>query len=207
MCCRSLNKNKSLEISKARHSETKVVLLGDSGVGKSSILLRYTQDEFSEDFEVTIGGAYMQTQVWLEDRTPVTLDVWDTAGQERYKSLTPMYYKGASAALIVYDVTSPSSFEGAKDWIKELQTHASPSVIIGLCGNKADLEKKVTSETAKSLAERHSLVFYEVSACTGENVQECFLGIAKKLPQTPPRRSQGLNLQNQQVSSPDSSCC
>ena len=94
-----------------------------------------------------------------------------------------------------------------KDWIKELQTHASPSVIIGLCGNKADLEKKVTSETAKALAERHSLVFYEVSACTGENVQECFLGIAKKLPQTPPRRSQGLNLQNQQVSSPDSSCC
>jgi len=191
----------------SRTNQYKLVILGNTNVGKTCVVHRFVQDRFLDVSEPTIAANFHTKAVDLEDGRKVNFEVWDTAGQERYKSLTPMYYKGASAALIVYDVTSPSSFEGAKDWIKELQTHASPSVIIGLCGNKADLEKKVTSETAKALAERHSLVFYEVSACTGENVQECFLGIAKKLPQTPPRRSQGLNLQNQQVSSPDSSCC
>lgn len=181
MCCRSLNKNKSLEISKARHSETKVVLLGDSGVGKSSILLRYTQDEFSEDFEVTIGGAYMQTQVWLEDRTPVTLDVWDTAGQERYKSLLHLYYRKASAAIIVFDVGSSESFGQCEYWVKTLKEH-EPECLLFLVGNKADLHNwEVDSEAAEDFAAKNKMQWIETSAKIGKNVPDLFKKVAEAI--------------------------
>ena len=107
-----------------------------------------------------------------------------------------MYYKGAAAALIVYDVSSPNSLEGAREWIKELHDHAPPSVVIGLVGNKIDLSRAVSKEVAGNLAQRYSLLHTEVSAKTGENIQETFLNIAKKLPKSAAhKKKQGLKLE------------
>jgi len=113
----------------------------------------------------------------------------DTAGQERYRSLAPMYYRGASAAVIVYDITNPDSFTGAKSWVKELQRRGDPNVVIALAGNKADLEsrRKVEFEEANSYAEENGILHLETSAKNANNVKALFVEIAKKLPKNPPQ--------------------
>lgn len=135
----------------------KLVLLGDTAVGKSCLVVRFVRDEFFEFQEPTIGGkvnlnrifplgmlfsaAFLTQSVALESAT-VKFEIWDTAGQERYRSLAPMYYRGAAAAIVVYDITNKESFNGAKSWVKELQRRGDPNVIIALAGNKADLQNK-----------------------------------------------------------------
>ena len=114
MCCRSKRDRQTPLAKENSKNETKVVIVGDSGVGKSSLLLRYYRNEFSDVFEVTIGGAFTQTKVDLEKGVSVTLDIWDTAGQERFRSLMPLYYRQASAAVIVYDVGDMKSFQSMK---------------------------------------------------------------------------------------------
>jgi small GTP-binding protein len=113
----------------------------------------------------------------------------DTAGQERYRSLAPMYYRGASAAIVVYDITNPDSFTGAKSWVKELQRRGDPNVVIALAGNKADLEsrRKVEFEEANAYAEENGILHLETSAKNANNVKALFVEIAKKLPKTPPQ--------------------
>jgi len=124
------------------------------------------------------------TQTVALDEYIVKFEIWDTAGQERYRSLAPMYYRGAAAALVVYDITSAESFTGAKTWIEELQRQGSADIVIGLAGNKMDLETKreVPKEEAKAYAQENGCIFYETSAKTGENINHIFNAIAQKLP-------------------------
>jgi len=113
----------------------KLVLLGESAVGKSSLVLRFVKGQFHEYQESTIGAAFLTQTVMLDDIT-VKFEIWDTAGQERYHSLAPMYYRGAQAAIVVYDITNQETFARAKTWVKELQRQASPNIVIALAGNK-----------------------------------------------------------------------
>ncbi|CAF0826047.1 unnamed protein product [Brachionus calyciflorus] len=161
----------------------KVVLLGESAVGKSSLVLRFVKREFHEFQESTIGAAFLTQSMQIEDTT-VKFEIWDTAGQERYHSLAPMYYRGAQAALIVFDITSKDSFLKAQNWVRELQRQANTNIVIALVGNKVDLANKraVEYNEAKSYAEQNNLIFMETSAKTAVNVVEVFTALATRLP-------------------------
>lgn len=155
-------------------------------MGKSSIVIRFVKGQFSEYQESTIGAAFLTQTVPVQDCT-VKFEIWDTAGQERYHSLAPMYYRGAAAAIVVYDITSQESFHRAKSWVKELQRQGSPDVVIALAGNKIDRdeEREVGAADAKQYADDNSLYFIETSAKTNVNVRELFLAIARQLPKEP----------------------
>ncbi|KAF9444607.1 GTP-binding protein RAB5 [Macrolepiota fuliginosa MF-IS2] len=170
----------------SKQYQFKLVLLGESAVGKSSLVLRFVKDQFDDYRESTIGAAFLTQTVTLDDQTTVKFEIWDTAGQERYKSLAPMYYRNANCAVVVYDITQSSSLEKARTWIRELQRQADPNIVIALCGNKTDLaaRRQVSQEEAKKYAEEEGLMWAETSAKTGEGVTEVFTAIAKKLPLT-----------------------
>lgn len=165
----------------------KLVLLGEAAVGKSSIVLRFVSNDFSENKEPTIGAAFLTQRVNINDHI-VKFEIWDTAGQERFASLAPMYYRNAQAALVVYDVTKPQSFIKARHWVKELHEQASQDIIIALIGNKIDLleddpdSRKVAQEEGEKLAEEENLLFFETSAKTAININEVFLKIGKTIP-------------------------
>jgi len=163
----------------------KLVLLGDSAVGKSSLVLRFVKKQFYEYQESTIGAAFLTQTVNVKDYT-VKFEIWDTAGQERYHSLAPMYYRGAAAAIIVYDLTNLQSFVRAKTWVKELQKQLNLNIVIALAGNKLDLKDKrqVHAEEAKAYADENGLMFFETSAKMDHNVTALFEAIALKLPKS-----------------------
>eukprot|EP00918_Siedleckia_nematoides_P101669 GHVU01222176.1.p1 GENE.GHVU01222176.1~~GHVU01222176.1.p1 ORF type:complete len:214 (-),score=25.81 GHVU01222176.1:1008-1649(-) len=186
----------------------KLVLLGDASVGKSCVVLRFAKDEFYEFQEPTIGAAFVTQTVHLGDSV-VKFEIWDTAGQERYRSLAPMYYRGAAAAIIVYDITSKESFEGAKSWVSELQAVHSPELILALAGNKSDLEnlRRVDTEYARSYAEANNLLFMETSAKNGHNVKELFHAIAERVPKHKKERAGGFQVGKGAQGSESSSWC
>ncbi|KAI5300018.1 hypothetical protein KEM56_002808 [Ascosphaera pollenicola] len=126
-------------------SSVKLVLLGEAAVGKSSLVLRFVNNDFQENKEPTIGAAFLTQKCSLPTRT-IKFEIWDTAGQERFASLAPMYYRNAQAALVVYDITKPSSLTKAKHWVAELQRQASPGIVIALVGNKLDLTNEAGDE-------------------------------------------------------------
>uniref|UniRef100_A0A8B9H2F0 RAB5A, member RAS oncogene family, a n=1 Tax=Astyanax mexicanus TaxID=7994 RepID=A0A8B9H2F0_ASTMX len=168
----------------------KLVLLGESAVGKSSLVLRFVKGQFHEFQESTIGAAFLTQTVCLDDTT-VKFEIWDTAGQERYHSLAPMYYRGAQAAIVVYDITNEESFARAKNWVKELQRQASPNIVIALSGNKADLANK-------RAVDFQYLTMFETNQSTVFKVEEL---ISKRLPKSEPQaagtnsgRSRGVDL-------------
>ncbi|KAJ1031304.1 hypothetical protein NDA18_002521 [Ustilago nuda] len=168
-----------------RMLQFKLVLLGESAVGKSSLVLRFVKDQFDDYRESTIGAAFLTQIVSLDAQTTVKFEIWDTAGQERYKSLAPMYYRNANCAVVVYDITQPSSLDKAKAWIRELQRQADPNIIIALAGNKADLastRRAIPTEEADKYAQEEELLFLETSAKDSSNVSELFTMIARKLP-------------------------
>ncbi|EST05991.1 Small GTPase superfamily [Kalmanozyma brasiliensis GHG001] len=168
-----------------RQLQFKLVLLGESAVGKSSLVLRFVKDQFDDYRESTIGAAFLTQTVSLDAQTTVKFEIWDTAGQERYKSLAPMYYRNANCAVVVYDITQPSSLDKAKAWIRELQRQADPNIIIALAGNKADLastRRAISTEEAEKYAQEEGLLFLETSAKDSSNVSELFTMIARKLP-------------------------
>ncbi|XP_055804037.1 ras-related protein RHN1 isoform X2 [Solanum dulcamara] len=158
----------------------KLVLLGDMGAGKSSLVIRFVKGQFLEFQESTIGAAFFSSAVSVNNST-VKFEIWDTAGQERYHSLAPMYYRGAAAAIIVYDITSADSFARAKKWVQELQKQGNPNMVMALAGNKADLEdkRKVTADEACLYAEENGLFFMETSAKTAVNVNDIFYEIGR----------------------------
>ncbi|KAK8957803.1 Ras-related protein RABF2b [Platanthera zijinensis] len=172
----------------------KLVLLGDVATGKSSIVLRFVKGQFVEFQESTIGAAFFSQTLALNDET-VKFEIWDTAGQERYHSLAPMYYRGAAAAIIVYDITNPATFTRAKKWVQELQSQGNANTVMALAGNKADLveARKVTAEEAQAYAVENGLFFMETSAKTAINVNEIFCEIAKRFLQAQAQQQQNPN--------------
>ncbi|KAL3356264.1 hypothetical protein AABB24_017116 [Solanum stoloniferum] len=153
----------------------KIVLIGDSGVGKSNLLSRFTRNEFCLESKSTIGVEFATRTLKVEGRI-IKSQIWDTAGQERYRAITSAYYRGALGALLVYDVTKPISFENVSRWLKELRDHADSNIVIMLIGNKTDLKhlRAVATEDAQSYAEREGLSFIETSALEATNVEKAF---------------------------------
>ncbi|KAL1206821.1 Ras-related protein RABA4b [Cardamine amara subsp. amara] len=153
----------------------KVVLIGDSAVGKSQLLARFTRDEFSLDSKATIGVEF-QTRTLVIDDKNIKAQIWDTAGQERYRAVTSAYYRGAVGAMLVYDMTKRESFDHIPRWLEELRTHADKNIVIILIGNKKDLEdqRSVPMEDAKEFAEKEELFFLETSALKSTNVENSF---------------------------------
>ncbi|CAE7725982.1 RAB5C [Symbiodinium necroappetens] len=165
----------------------KLVLLGDASVGKSSILLRFLHNKFSEEIATTVGAAFNTKTIESKGRQ-VKFEIWDTAGQERFRSLAPMYYRGASAAIVVYDQTNAVTFDRAQEWVREvMSTSTNPNIVIALAANKADMESKqqVPWEKAERFAQQQGLFLLDTSAMTGKNVLRLFEGIAELLPDEP----------------------
>ena len=161
----------------------KTVLLGETAVGKSSLAVRFVRDQFSEYQESTIGAAFLAQSCTLDNNEEVRFEIWDTAGQERYHSLAPMYYRGAKAAVVVYDITDRKSFTKAQDWVNELKQQCGPNLIISVVGNKVDLEseREVDRTVALQYANENSLLHIETSAKSNINVQTLFQEVAKLL--------------------------
>ncbi|KAK7489914.1 hypothetical protein BaRGS_00018779 [Batillaria attramentaria] len=153
----------------------KVVLVGDSGVGKTNLLSRFTRNEFNAESKSTIGVEFATRNVNIKGKM-VRAQIWDTAGQERYRAITSVYYRGAVGALVVYDLTKPQTFHNLDKWLQELKEHAESTVRIMLVGNKTDLRhlRAVTMEEGRTLAEKHSFSFTETSALDSTNVGEAF---------------------------------
>ncbi|XP_059199237.1 ras-related protein Rab-17-like [Centropristis striata] len=157
----------------------KMVLLGSSGVGKSSLALRFAKDEF-RNTSPTIGCAYLTRLVHLNNVT-LRFEIWDTAGQEKYHSVTPLYYRGAHATLLVYDISKRETFIRSQVWLKELEKQNIPgSTVIWLVGNKGDLaqDRQVSVQEGQSLANDKGLFFIETSAMTGEEVGKLLISVA-----------------------------
>ncbi|XP_061631367.1 ras-related protein Rab-25b [Phyllopteryx taeniolatus] len=153
----------------------KVVLIGESGVGKSNLLSRFTKNEFNHDSRTTIGVEFSTRTVQLNTFT-IKAQIWDTAGLERYRAITSAYYRGAVGALLVYDITKHLTYESVERWLKELFDHADPHIVVMLVGNKSDLEseRSVPTEEAKDFAEKQGLLFLETSALSSTNVEAAF---------------------------------
>lgn len=153
----------------------KVVIIGDSAVGKSNLLSRYARNEFNMHSKATIGVEF-QTQSMDIDGKEVKAQIWDTAGQERFRAVTSAYYRGAVGALIVYDISRRTTFDSVSRWLDELNTHSDTTVAKMLVGNKCDLEniRAVSVEEGKNLAEAEGLFFMETSALDSTNVKKAF---------------------------------
>ena len=160
----------------------KIVLLGETGVGKSSLAHRFTYDKFSECYEATIGAGYFEKSIATNNRL-YKLCIWDTAGQERFASLASFYYHGCQIALVVFDLSKKQTFERAKAWINELQANAPANVVIYLVGNKSDLnQREVMTDRAMSYAKDLGILYIEVSAKTNVNINELFMNAVKYVP-------------------------
>lgn len=157
-------------------SSLKIVLLGDSAVGKSSLVIRFVEDVFDHFQPSTVGAAFLTKTIHVEGKE-LKLEIWDTAGQERYRSLAPMYYRNAAAAIVMFDLTNKSSLLAASTWMDELRQKGEDQMAIALVGNKSDLSKdvQVTEEEAQAFLSDSGAAFYmRTSAKTGENVQNVF---------------------------------
>ncbi|KAI9254897.1 ras family-domain-containing protein [Helicostylum pulchrum] len=170
-------------ISYGKPTKVKLVLLGESAVGKSSLVLRFVHKQYNENRDATIGAAFLSQKCQLEDRV-IKFEIWDTAGQERFHSLAPMYYRNAQSAIVVYDITQYASYERAKQWVKELLKQAADGIVIALVGNKLDLEenRQVPSEEATAYALSNQLIFHETSAKDAIHVDELFKSIGTRIP-------------------------
>ena len=153
----------------------KVVLVGDSGVGKTNIMSKYLKNQFREDSKATVGVEFGSKQFSVEGHQ-IKAQIWDTAGQERYKAITSAYYKGAKGAFIVYDITRKNTFETVNKWVSDITAAADKKITLILIGNKNDLEdqRQVTKEMGEEKAKELGLAFMETSACSGENLDKAF---------------------------------
>nr|XP_051691459.1 ras-related protein Rab-11B isoform X1 [Oryctolagus cuniculus] len=159
-----------------------VVLIGDSGVGKSNLLSRFTRNEFNLESKSTIGVEFATRSIQVDGKT-IKAQIWDTAGQERYRAITSAYYRGAVGALLVYDIAKHLTYENVERWLKELRDHADSNIVIMLVGNKSDLRhlRAVPTDEARAFAEKNNLSFIETSALDSTNVEEAFKNILTEI--------------------------
>ncbi|GKV23666.1 hypothetical protein SLEP1_g33370 [Rubroshorea leprosula] len=160
----------------------KAVLIGDSAVGKSNLLSRFSNDEFRLDSKPTIGVEFAYRNVKIADKI-IKAQIWDTAGQERFRAITSSYYRGALGALLVYDITRRATFDNVKKWLRELREFGNLDMVVVLVGNKCDLgqSREVDEEEGKNLAESEGLCFMETSALENLNVEAAFLQMIGKI--------------------------
>ena len=167
----------------SEESVYKVLLLGDSAVGKTCFLLKYTDKTFQEIHMSTIGLDYRLKTIKLKSGKNIKLQIWDTAGQDRFRAITKNYYKGANGIILIYDVTSLQTYENIKTWVNQIKEEAPQNVVIFIAGNKIDMEeeRKVTTEEGKRLAEEFGYPFYETSAKDDININEIFDDLVEKV--------------------------
>jgi Ras-related protein Rab-10 len=160
----------------------KLLLIGDSGVGKTCVLFRFSDDAFNTTFISTIGIDFKIKTVELQGKK-IKLQIWDTAGQERFHTITTSYYRGAMGIMLVYDITSGKSFDNISKWLRNIEEHASPGVERMLLGNKCDMDDKrqVTKEQGERIAREHAIPFLETSAKNNINIEEAFMTLTANI--------------------------
>lgn len=159
-----------------------MLLIGNSGVGKSSLLLRFADDVFTDNFMPTIGVDFKIRTIEVDGKT-IKLQIWDTAGQERFKTITSSYYKGAHGIIVTYDITDRESFSAIENWMNEVEKHASDNISRILVGNKSDMTdaRQVSTDEGKELAEHYNVRFLETSAKDCKNVEEAFIMMTREI--------------------------
>ena len=161
----------------------KVLLLGDTTVGKTCFLMKYTDKTFQDVHISTIGLDYRLKSMTLKSGKNIKLQIWDTAGQDRFRAITKNYYKGANGIILIYDVTNPKTYDNVKNWVTQIREEASPNVVVYLCGNKIDMkeDRKVKEEDGNKLAEEFGFPFNETSARDGININETFEDLVERI--------------------------
>mmetsp|Transcript_40593 Transcript_40593/g.72169 ORF Transcript_40593/g.72169 Transcript_40593/m.72169 type:complete len:207 (+) Transcript_40593:108-728(+) len=202
----------------ARHEnaydmQIKLLMIGDSGVGKTCLLLRYANAAFSQTFITTIGIDFKIKNISLDGKR-IKLQIWDTAGQERFRTITTSYFRGAQGILLVYDVTDRNSFNSIRNWVSQIQQHADVHVNKILIGNKCDMkdERVVTTEEGQKLAAEYGIQFFETSAKNDIQVEESFVTVAREVKErlindVDRKTDARVNLQTQKSSSKSCSSC
>ena len=160
----------------------KLILVGDSGVGKTNILSKYLKNNFDPDSKATVGVEFGTKNIEIDNKK-IKVQIWDTAGQERYKSITSTYYKGAKGAFIVYDITRKSTFDNIDKWIGDLKNNGDENMIVYLVGNKSDLNdmREVRKDEAMTKSEKYNIAFSETSALYGDNIHKIFQDLMEKV--------------------------
>lgn len=193
----------------------KLLLIGDSGVGKSCLLLRFAENTYTQDYISTIGVDFKIRTIELDGKV-IKLQIWDTAGQERFRTITSSYYRGAHGIIIVYDVTEAESFDNVEQWLQEIDRYATSNVMKLLVGNKSDLpNKKVEYAKAKEFADQRGIQFIETSAADNSNVEQAFILMSKQIkdqmassqPVGGASTKANVNLSGQAVSGQSGGCC
>ena len=198
----------------------KILIIGDSYVGKTNILKRFLHNQFDINTKETVGVEFGSKNYNMGEKDIVKAQIWDTAGQERYRAITKAYYKGAKGALLVYDISRKSSFDNIDNWLIDLRTNGDKDIIIVLIGNKSDLidKREVSKEEAEIKAEQFNIAFLETSAKSGENIDKAFTEIIEqiyKINITMPQNDEqiegnntnGINLVNKDEEKKKKKCC
>ena len=188
----------------------KILILGDSSVGKTCFLTRYADDRFEGTHIATTGMDYKLKNITLENGKTVKLQIWDTLGQDRFRSITKNYYKGAHGIILIYDITERKTFESVSNWVKTIRDEADEKVVIVLAANKSDFEEKrqVSKEEGEKLAQDLNLTFFECSAKDNKNINETFDDlVAKLIINFPKVGGAGEKLKQKKVGGQKNSCC
>ena len=198
----------------------KILILGDSFVGKTNMLKRFLNNEFDMNTKETVGVEFGSKNFIFGENDIIKAQIWDTAGQERYRSVTKAYYKGAKGALLVYDITRKSTFENIDNWLIDLRTNADKDILIVLIGNKSDLldNREVSSEDAQTKAEQYNVAYMETSAKNGDNISKAFTELVEQVykanisllqsdVQIEDNNEDGVNLNKEEKKTKKNSCC
>ena len=160
----------------------KVILIGDSGVGKTNIMSKFLKNQFLEDSKATVGVEF-GSKLFIQQGHKIKAQIWDTAGQEKYKSITSAYYKGSKGALVIYDITQKETFANIEKWVNDLKCKGDPKITIIIIGNKSDLEEKrqISKEQGEEKAKSFGCAFLETSAFSGDNIEKAFEMMVKEI--------------------------
>ena len=160
----------------------KVILIGDSGVGKTNIMSKFLKNQFLEDSKATVGVEF-GSKLFIQQGHKIKAQIWDTAGQEKYKAITSAYYKGSKGALVIYDITQKETFANIEKWVNDLKCKGDPKITVIIIGNKNDLEEKrqISKEQGEEKAKSFGCAFLETSAFSGDNIEKAFEMMVKEI--------------------------